>query len=120
MLQTIHRVIPPLVKSLRKRNQDPVTGTADLLLSFTAAFKHVPTHRRLQLFMSLIQTLGENEFLFALLSMLADKYRENSVVEAFAIDLAGQYGLQTQLTVGVRPHHASGHLGLFSRQLARC
>ncbi|KAI9789549.1 MAG: snoRNA-binding rRNA-processing protein utp10 [Peltula sp. TS41687] len=95
--QTIHRVIPPLVKSLKKRNQDPVVGTAELLLSFTAAFKHVPAHRQLQLFTSLLHTLGEDEFLFALLSMLADKYPGNDNVEAFVVELSGQYSPLTQL-----------------------
>lgn len=97
-------MIPPLVKSLRKHNQDPVAGTAELLLSFTAAFEHVPTHRRLQLFTSLIHTLGEDEFLFALLSMLADKYPGNENVDAFIVELTMQYGPITQLTVGSQLH----------------
>ncbi|KAI9887517.1 MAG: HEAT repeat-containing protein 1 [Watsoniomyces obsoletus] len=94
--EAINRVVPPLVDSFRKRNQDPVVGTADLLWSFTAAFQHVPTHRRLQLFTSLLRTLGESEFLFVLLVMLADKYGGKEGAEKFAVELAGQFEASTQ------------------------
>ncbi len=76
-------------------------GTADLLWSFTAAFQHVPTHRRLQLFTSLLRTLGESEFLFVLLVMLADKYGGNDEAERFAVELAGQFEASTQFDVSL-------------------
>lgn len=91
--------MPPLVASLRKQKKDPVTGTAELLLSFVAAFEHIPTPRRLRLFKSLIQTLGEEDFLFALLAMLTDKYPDDTTIKAFTIELAAQFGPETQLTV---------------------
>ena len=108
-LQTIQKVVPPLVGSLRRQDQDPVAGTAELLLSFVAAFEHVPPHRRLKLYVSLIRTLGEDDFLFALLAMLADKYDQDVKVQEFIAELAAQSSPETQLTVsngcgGIQPN----------------
>lgn len=101
IIQTIDSVIPPLVDSLRKQNEDPIVGASELLLSFAAAFEHIPSHRRFGLFHSLINKLGPAEFLFALLVMLANKYPGNKSVVQFAADLTSRYGPQTQLiTVG--------------------
>jgi U3 small nucleolar RNA-associated protein 10 len=95
--QTIKEVIPPLIASLRKEKGNPVTGAAELLLSFVAAYEHVPTHRRKGLFTSLVQTLGAKDFLFALLAMLADKYGATSNIIAFAIDLSSGFDVDIQL-----------------------
>ena len=92
-------MIPSLVKTLKKQNQHPLVGVASLLLSFTAAFEHVPVHRRFPLFSLLLQTLGEDDFLFAFLSILADKYAGNRDAEAFALQLTAQYTPLTQLMV---------------------
>ncbi|KAA6406586.1 MAG: hypothetical protein FRX48_09641 [Lasallia pustulata] len=99
--QTIDSVIPPLVDSLRKQKEGPVAGASELLLSFVAAFEHIPSHRRFGLFHSLINKLGPLDFLFALLVMLANKYPGNKSVAQFAADLTCRYGPETQLiTVG--------------------
>jgi U3 small nucleolar RNA-associated protein 10 len=95
--QTIHRVIPPLLDSLRKQTDDPVTSAAELLLSFVAAYEHIPLHRRLKLFAALTRTLGADDFLFAILAMLLHKYQDQAGVEQFALDLAAQFGSETQL-----------------------
>ncbi|KAI9849169.1 MAG: snoRNA-binding rRNA-processing protein utp10 [Sclerophora amabilis] len=99
--QTILKVIPPLVASLKVQNRDIVSGTAGLLLSFVSAFEHIPPHRRLRLFTSLVRTLGERDFLFATLAMFVDKYMNSQAVEAFAVDFAAQFDPETQiLTAG--------------------
>ncbi|PWY88349.1 U3 small nucleolar RNA-associated protein 10 [Aspergillus heteromorphus CBS 117.55] len=72
--QTIDQVVPALIQSLRNQKRDVVSGTSELLLSFTAAFEHIPSHRRLRLFHALVNKLGTQEFLFAVLSMLANRY----------------------------------------------
>ncbi|KAI9843176.1 MAG: snoRNA-binding rRNA-processing protein utp10 [Thelocarpon superellum] len=95
--QTIEHVVPPLVASLRQQDQNLILGTAELLLSFVAAFDHIPAHRRLKLYTSLVQTLGEEEFLSALLAMLANKFPGVGVVESFTQDLAMQFPVPTQL-----------------------
>ena len=72
--QTIDQVVPALIQSLRNQKRDIVSGTSELLLSFTAAFEHIPSHRRLRLFHALISKLGAQDFLFAVLAMLANRY----------------------------------------------
>lgn len=100
--QTIREVIPPLISSLRKEKENPVTGAAELLLSFIAAYEHVPPHRRKSLFTSLVQTLGPEDFLFALLAMLVDKYGVTESIKAFASELTGSFGVEVQLQSAVK------------------
>jgi U3 small nucleolar RNA-associated protein 10 len=95
--QTIDKVIPPLIASLRKQKGSPVTGAAELLLSFVAAYEHVPAHRRKGLFSSLVRTLGPEDFLFALLAMLADKYGVTDDIKVFAVNLSGAFSTDIQL-----------------------
>ncbi|KAI7643597.1 hypothetical protein KC318_g21052, partial [Hortaea werneckii] len=59
--QTVSRIVPPLAASLKKKGKDLASGAAELLLSFTAAFEHIPLHRRAGLFKHLVQTLGPKE-----------------------------------------------------------
>ncbi|KAI9675716.1 MAG: snoRNA-binding rRNA-processing protein utp10 [Caeruleum heppii] len=96
--QTIQKVVPPLLASLRIQKRDLVVGTAELILSFVAAFEHVPSHRRLRLYTSLISTLGEKDFLFAFLAALVNKYEGEEKVTKFCIELATHFEPQTQLT----------------------
>jgi U3 small nucleolar RNA-associated protein 10 len=95
--QTIREVIPPLISSLRKEKGDLVTGAAELLLSFVAAYEHVPPHRRKGLFTSLVQTLGAEDFLFALLAMLVDKHGPMESIKTFAVELSGSFSVEVQL-----------------------
>lgn len=95
--QTIREVIPPLISSLRKGKSDVLSGAAELLLSFVTAYEHVPVHRRRGLFTSLVQTLGPDEFLFALLAMLVNKYSATDRIKAFAVELASSFSVEVQL-----------------------
>ncbi|KAF1829487.1 hypothetical protein BDW02DRAFT_147274 [Decorospora gaudefroyi] len=72
--KTISRVVPQLAASLRAKHKDFITGVSDLLLSFTAAFEHIPLHRRMKLFAELGRTLGPEDSLSALVALLADRY----------------------------------------------
>jgi len=100
--QTIREVIPPLIASLRKEKGDPVTGAAELLLSFVAAYEHVPPHRRCDLLISLVQTLGAEDFLYALLAMLVDKYGMTESIKSFATELSNSFTVEIQLNTVVR------------------
>ncbi|RPB13149.1 hypothetical protein P167DRAFT_564665 [Morchella conica CCBAS932] len=104
--QTIKRVIPPLVKSLQEQGGNPVVGTAELISTFVASYKHIPVHRRVRLFIALAETLGVDEFLFTLLAKLAEKYRVNvggqvktddGNISEFCTMLAGSFSAETQL-----------------------
>ncbi|KMU90916.1 U3 small nucleolar RNA-associated protein 10 [Coccidioides immitis H538.4] len=86
--QTIDQVVPPLVQSLRNQKRDVVSGTSELLLSFTTAFEHIPSYRRLRLFEALITKLGPEDFLFAVFAMFANRYSMDKDVLATMTALA--------------------------------
>lgn len=69
--QTISKVVPALVACNDKQNEIEIA-----LLSFVAAFPHVPRHRRNKLYGALIKTLGPEETLFKFLLLLAVKFGE--------------------------------------------
>lgn len=95
--QTVKEVVPPLIKSLLKGKKDPVAGASELLLSFVTAYEHIPSHRRLGLFISLVETLDPEKFLFAVLAMLADKYGMTDQVLSFSTELFNHFNIETQL-----------------------
>lgn len=97
--QTIDQVVPILVQSLRNQKRDVVSGTSELLLSFTAAFEHIPSHRRLRLFQALITKLGTQDFLFAVLAMLANRYSLDKDVSSLMTGLVSNIGPELQLIV---------------------
>ena len=92
-------VIPRLVQSLHTLKGNPLIGISELLLSFVAAYEHIPSQRRLGLFVSLAEKLGPGKFLYALLVLLKDKYPSNKKVTQFAVELASHYEVKTQFSV---------------------
>merc|ERR1719355_154155 len=56
----------------------------------------------MSLFTSLVQTLGAEDFLFALLAMLVDKYGVTEGIKSFASDLTGSFGVEVQLQAAVK------------------
>ncbi|RKF61732.1 U3 small nucleolar RNA-associated protein 10 [Erysiphe neolycopersici] len=99
--QTIAGVIPPLIDSLRQNKKNPLTGASELLLSFVAAYEHVPAHRRIGLYISLIQALGPQDFLFALLAMLVEKYGYSISIRDFAIEVFGAFNIEEKLQTAI-------------------
>lgn len=95
--QTVARIVPQLAVSLKKRGKDLVSGAAELLLSFTAAFEHIPLHRRTGLFQHLVQTLGPEESLFAVVAMLVERYPSDTRVHSFIRDLTNLFPVKIQL-----------------------
>ncbi|ROT38786.1 BP28CT domain-containing protein [Sodiomyces alkalinus F11] len=95
--QTVKEVIPPLMASLRKGKRNPIAGATELLGSFVTAYEHIPSHRKQDLFVSLVNTLGPAEFLFALIAMLVDKYEASANIISFTADLLSVYGADVQL-----------------------
>lgn len=95
--QTIKQVIPPLIDSLRQGKKNPIAGASEILVSFTTAYEHIPAHRRLGLFVALVETLGPSDFLFALISMLVDRYGPSDALLQFIVDLLGSFKIEVQL-----------------------
>ncbi|KAF5026064.1 hypothetical protein F66182_1856 [Fusarium sp. NRRL 66182] len=100
--QTIKEVIPPLIESLRQGQKSPVAGASDILVSFTTAYEHIPAHRRQGLFVALVETLGPQDFLHALISMLVDRYGPSDALLQFVIELLNHFSIQTQLETLVK------------------
>ncbi|KFG86150.1 U3 small nucleolar RNA-associated protein [Metarhizium anisopliae] len=100
--QTIKEVVPPLIESLRHGKNGPVAGASDILVSFTTAYEHIPSHRRQGLFVALVETLGPRDFLFALISMLVDRYDTSEALLSFIVDLLNNFDIKTQLETFVK------------------
>ncbi|KAF2161402.1 hypothetical protein M409DRAFT_69761 [Zasmidium cellare ATCC 36951] len=96
--QTVARIIPPLAASLKKRGRDLISGAAELLLSFTAAFEHIPLHRRPGLFRHLVTTLGAEESLFAIAAMLIERYPAETNLRQFVAELMDHFHVKVQLS----------------------
>ncbi|KAK4505512.1 hypothetical protein PRZ48_003475 [Zasmidium cellare] len=96
--QTVARIIPPLAASLKKRGRDLISGAAELLLSFTAAFEHIPLHRRPGLFRHLVTTLGAEESLFAIAAMLIERYPTETSLRQFVAELMDHFPVNVQLS----------------------
>jgi U3 small nucleolar RNA-associated protein 10 len=95
--QTIKQVIPPLIDSLRQGKKNPIAGASEILVSFSTAYEHIPAHRRLDLFVALVETLGPSDFLFALTSMLVDRYGPSDALLQFIVDLMNTFKIEVQL-----------------------
>jgi U3 small nucleolar RNA-associated protein 10 len=80
-------VVPQLAASLRSKHKNFLAGVSDLLLSFIAAFEHIPLHRRLKLFSELARTLGPQDSLSAIISLLADRYHNGKTQRRFSTEL---------------------------------
>ncbi|CAK7218578.1 snoRNA-binding rRNA-processing protein utp10 [Sporothrix bragantina] len=95
--QTIKEVIPPLIDTFKKGKRNIVASASDLLSSFVIAYEHIPSHRKHDLFISLIDNLGPNDFLFAIVAMFADRYGTADSTCAFLTELIGSFPVETQL-----------------------
>ena len=92
-------VIPRLLQSLHTRKDGPLVGITELFSGFAAAFEHIPNQRRLDLFQSLVDKVGPSDYLFALLTILLDKYPSDRKVAQFAKDLCARYDVKIRLYV---------------------
>lgn len=69
--QTIAYVVPALLQTQEAEESEEIDY---LLLSFVAAFVHIPRHRRVKLFGALVRTLSPHASLYKLLALLAKKF----------------------------------------------
>lgn len=100
--QTIKEVVPPLIASLRQGKKSPVAGASEILVSFTTAYEHIPAHRRMELFLALVETLGASEFLYALVSMLVDRYGSSDALLQFTHELISHFSIDVQMETLVK------------------
>lgn len=95
--QTMESVIPRLVRSLHNDSKHAFAGVCELLLTFAAAFEHIPQQRRLDFFATLVTKIGPIDYLFALLVILSDRYPGNKRVLDLSSRLSGHQHLTIQL-----------------------
>lgn len=100
--QTIREVIPPLIDTFRKGRRHIVASASELLASFVIAYEHIPSHRRQGLFISLVENLGPQDFLFALVAMFVDKYGTSDNIQTFTADLMNHFSVEIQLQTLIR------------------
>ncbi|KAG4301867.1 hypothetical protein PCK1_001843 [Pneumocystis canis] len=104
--QTIQKIIPPLISNNKNTQDDIIIGSSTILTSFVNAFTHIPDHRRLKLFIVLINTLGPDEFLYAFLILFLNmkynlekkkKMTESKAITNFCLSLSVSFKIETQL-----------------------
>ncbi|KAI7857260.1 hypothetical protein BDC45DRAFT_603350 [Circinella umbellata] len=105
--QTLEKIIPPLVESSRREYESQAAITLQIkpiIKVFVDALIHIPKHRRLPLFTVLIRTLGEDEFLYAIISLLLEKYAvkfskedESESLAEFCKSISQQFKPETQI-----------------------
>ncbi|KAF9277204.1 HEAT repeat-containing protein 1 [Mortierella alpina] len=107
--QTLEKIIPPLVSAHRRQADEGrslVFQVRPIIKVFIDALFHIPKHRRLRLFSVLISTLGEEEFLYAVICMVIEKSTERSSkghqteadsLNEFALSLSNQFSAIVQM-----------------------
>lgn len=100
--QTVREVIPPLIETFRRRGRNVVASTKDLLASFVTAYEHIPSNRRLDLFILLVENLGPEDFLFAVLAMFVDRYGATDNMVSFTTQMMNHFSVETQLQTLIR------------------
>ena len=102
--KTISTVVPALLENSSENVQDEIEF---LLMSFTTALQHVPKHRRIKLYSTLVQTLGASKAVGPFFFLIAQQYSTylnefklgdaRTVVE-FAKAFLGKFSVLDQLT----------------------
>jgi hypothetical protein len=106
--QTLKKILPALVASSRSRKQSEaslVLEVKPILKVFVDALAHIPEHRQIHLFTTLVDTLGDQEFLYAIISLVLERYLDRSnkgsseaeSVKEFSLTISHEFSAQTQL-----------------------
>ncbi|KAK4179285.1 hypothetical protein QBC36DRAFT_298655 [Triangularia setosa] len=95
--KTVQQVIPPLISTFRSKGRNLVASTKDLLASFVTAYEHIPPTRKREIFISLVENLGPDDFLFAVLAMFVDRYGATDEMFSFTSYIMGCFSVEIQL-----------------------
>ena len=73
--QVVEKTISTVVPALLANSSENIDSEIEfLLMSFTAALQHVPKHRRVKLYSTLIQTLGATKAIGSFMFLIAQQY----------------------------------------------
>ncbi|KAK4196622.1 putative U3 small nucleolar RNA-associated protein 10 [Triangularia verruculosa] len=95
--KTVQQVIPPLISTFRSKGRNLVASTKDLLASFVTAYEHIPPTRKREIFISLVENLGPDDFLFAVLAMFVDRYGATDEMFSFTSYIMSRFSVEIQL-----------------------
>jgi U3 small nucleolar RNA-associated protein 10 len=87
------------VASVHKNRKNVAQEASKLLLSFTAAFEHIPLNRRLTLFTHVANALGPQDCLHAIAAMVFNQYPTDNRAKRFVTDLLNAFDPSTTLIV---------------------
>ncbi|GAA6007531.1 hypothetical protein JCM11491_004197 [Sporobolomyces phaffii] len=98
--QTLEKIIPPLVKALQKTargREGLIVDLRELLRAFTDAAVHVPRHRRINLFIRFVETLGSQDFLSPVTMLLVERAGKTLDESALPVALLENFAVDVQL-----------------------
>jgi hypothetical protein len=106
--ETLATLIPRLVDGKNARTRvDAIRQAKPVIQVFVDALQNIPSHRRLNLFVILVESLGPDAFLDVVFMRLLDKLvAESSVVQMgapkenlveFGLSLAARFGIETRM-----------------------
>lgn len=82
--QVVEKTILTIIPALLKANTENISDEIEfLVISFTTALQHIPKHRRLRLFTTLLRSLGPQNSLGALLFLVSQQY--STLINSFKI-----------------------------------
>ena len=95
------KALPPIITKLNEQNGDFARGASEVILSFTAAYEHIPLQRRLRLFTQLVEALGAERSLHIISIALVARFPRNEDVRRFIICLFKSSNIVDGLSVSL-------------------
>lgn len=96
--QIIGTLVPRYVQSLDRGKIGPDSRVVELLLNFVAAFEHVPEQQRMDIYTSLLESIGPTPCLHLFIAILLNKFPRGRRIVRFAVNFCKQYSIQIRLT----------------------
>ena len=102
IIHAIEALIPPLI-NVEGVNQPVLNLVRAVLQVFVDAYPHIPTHRRITLFVHLVTVIGPKQYLYLLviLLILSDQKDKTTKLRAFARSLLANFELEIQISTFV-------------------
>ncbi|BFZ54045.1 snoRNA-binding rRNA-processing protein utp10 [Savitreella phatthalungensis] len=108
--ETVVNVIPPLLSAQRSDRDAQLLDATDILRCFVDALPHVPKHRRLKLYIDLVNVMNNHSYLATLILLIMDKTTHIAsskdkqqealrTYQEFVLALLPQFSPQVQLEV---------------------
>lgn len=99
--EAIDKIVPALLENLRRgRNiQSYQSSVAIMLASFTAAYDHIPLHRRVAFYQKLLNCINADDFGYMLVALVSHQQRKHQALTKFVQDLMASSRASTQLKI---------------------